>query len=76
MESDEDNNAGSENLPQLESAFVNIDKNVRAVHNELPISRKNVILPADFDNGVVLESEEEELAENTLFLPHLGLKDL
>lgn len=56
--------------------MVNSDKNVRAVDNELPISRKNVILPADFDNGVVLESEEEELAENTLFLPHLGLKDL
>ena len=55
--------------------MVNSDKNVRAVHNELPISRKNVILPAEFDNGVVLESEEEELAENTLFLPHLG-KDL
>ena len=72
LESDEDTNAGSENLPQLESALVNIDKNVRAVDNELPISRKNVILPGDFDNDVVLESEEEELAENTLFLSHLG----
>ena len=72
MESDEDTNAGSENLPQLESALVNIDKNVRAVDNDLPISRKNVILPGDFDNDVVLESEEEELAENTSFLSHLG----
>ena len=72
LESDEDTNAGSENLPQLDSALVNIDKNVRAVDNDLPISRKNVILPGDFDNDVVLESEEEELAENTSFLSHLG----
>ena len=62
----------AKNSPQLESTLVNNDKNVRAVHYELPISRMDVILPADFDNGVVLESEEEGLAENTLFLLHLG----
>jgi len=72
LESDEGTNAVSENLPQLKSALVNSDKNARAVYNELPISRKNVILPADFDNGVVLDSEEEQLADNTLFLPPLG----
>ena len=62
----------AKNSPQLESTLVNNDKNVRAVHYELPISRMDVILPADFDNGVVLENEEEGLAENTLFLLHLG----
>ena len=34
--------------------------------------RDNLIFPADVNNDVVLESEEEELEENSLCLPHLG----
>ena len=43
-----------------------------SVDYELPTCRNNLIFPADFNNDVVLESEEEELEENTLCLPHLG----
>ena len=41
------------------------------VDYELATCRNNLIFPADFNNNVVLESEEEELEENTLYLLHL-----
>lgn len=79
LESDEDICTISNILPQLESTLINSrsispsDKSVRVVDNELPSTcRNNSIFPADFNNDVVLESEEEELEENALCLPHLG----
>ena len=78
LESDEDIYTGSNILPQLESTLITSkivspsDENLRVVDNELPTCRNNFIYPADFNNDVVLESEEEELEENTLCLPHLG----
>ena len=78
LESDEDIYTGSSILPQLESTLINrksispSDENLRIFDNELPTCRDNSIFPADFNNDVVLESEEEKLEENTLFLPHLG----
>lgn len=49
------------------------DKSVRVVDNELfLICRNNLIFLVDFNNDVVLESEEEELEENILCLLYLG----
>ena len=48
------------------------DENLRVVDNELPTCRNNLIFPTDFNNNVVLKSEEEELEENALCVPHLG----
>ena len=71
LESDEDIDTESNILPQMESTLINSDENLR-VDDDLPICRKNLIFPADFNNDVVLESKEEELEINTLFLPQLG----
>ena len=77
LESDEDIYTGSSILPQLQSTLIDSrsispsDESRRVVDNELATCRNNLIFPSDFNNDVVLDSEEEELEENTLFLPHL-----
>lgn len=67
LESDEDLNEG-EILPSLATSFFTDCKNCTVDDDE---TQSNHISPADSYNEVVLESEDEEVEEHTLFLPHL-----